>query len=80
MSISQISRALRNGGEFPMLAFIPGGGLKRTLLPEKVGSGKFGTPWARMQAAAFTGGGRPRKAGDDPGDRQTPGEASQHRQ
>jgi hypothetical protein len=45
MSISHISRALRKVGEFPMFAFIPGGWGKRTLLPEKTGPGKFGTPW-----------------------------------
>jgi hypothetical protein len=44
MRFSQIPRALRNWGEFPILAFIPGGGLKRPLLPEKVGSGKSGKP------------------------------------
>ena len=53
MSISQISRALRNVGEFAMFAFIPSGLGKLTLLPEKTGSGKIGTPWARMQAAAL---------------------------
>jgi hypothetical protein len=53
MSISQISRALRNVGEFAMFAFIPGGLGKLTLLPENTGSGKIGTPWARMQAAAL---------------------------
>ena len=45
--------ALRNVGEFAMFAFIPGGLGKLTLLPEKTGSGKIGTPWARMQAAAL---------------------------
>ncbi len=36
-----------------MFAFIPGGLGKLTLLAEKTGSGKIGTPWARMQAAAL---------------------------
>ena len=49
MIISQISRARKNVGEFPMFAFIPRGRGKRTLLPEKVGPGKFGTPRSRVQ-------------------------------
>ena len=51
MSLSQVCLAWTNCGE---LVAMPAGGLgKRTLPPEKTGSGKLVTPCARMQAAAL---------------------------
>ena len=52
MSFSRISRALRNVGEFPMLAFIPGGWAKVTLTGEP-GVGEVRHAGARIQAAAL---------------------------